>query len=385
MQPPANKPAPAVPYFTPVQVPTAGTAFDPQPDENCIPKLFQPIRIRGTTFHNHIFLSPLAQYSADDGHLTSWHMAHHKHSPDSVGGIFTHGPGLSMIEATVVVSEGRVTAKDAGLWKDGQIEPLCKIVGIQLAHAGWKASTVVPWLSSGVAATERIGRWPDNVWGPSTVPYKDTYPVPKEISKAQINAIIIAFAEATRRAPISNKRTDEYGGSFENHIRLTIEIIDTIRDVIPENMPLALRVSATGWLEGALPNEPLWHIEDTVKLAGILAKHGIDFLDVSSGGNHPKAIMKVGLAYQAPFAQAVKEAVGDKLVVGSVGSITNGKIAQEVLDKGQADVVLVGQQFQKNPGAVWVFASDLGVAIKLANQIEWGFGGRGKSHKRIDW
>jgi 2,4-dienoyl-CoA reductase-like NADH-dependent reductase (Old Yellow Enzyme family) len=191
-----------------------------------------------------------------------------------VGGIFTRGPGLSMIEATAVVSEGRVTAEDAGLWKDSQIEPLRKIVefahsqnqkvGIQLAHAGRKASTVVPWLSSGVAATERIGGWPDNVWGPSTVPYKDTYPVPKEISKAQINAIVVAFAEATRRAlkagivvieihnghgyllfsffsPISNKRTDEYGGSFENRIRLTVEIVDTIRDVIPENMPLFLR------------------------------------------------------------------------------------------------------------------------------------------------
>ncbi|KAG2081671.1 hypothetical protein BD769DRAFT_1633570 [Suillus cothurnatus] len=356
MQPPANKPAPGVP--------AAGTAFDPQPDGNRIPKLFQPIRIKGTIFHNRIFLSPLAQYSADDGHLTSWHMAH-------MGGIFTRGPGLFMIEAAAVISEGRVTAEDAGLWKDGQIEPLRKIVefahsqnqkvGIQLAHAGRQASTIVPWLSS--------GGWPDN----------DTYPVPKEISKVQIKAVVVAFAEATKRALKAGIDVIEIHNGhgyllFENRIRLTIEIVDAIRDVIPENMPLFLRVSATEWLEEALPNEPSWRIEDTVKLAGILAEHGIDFLDVSSGGNHPKAIMKVGPAYQAPFAQAVKEAVGDKLVVGSVGSITNGKIAQEVLDKGQADVVLVGRQFQKNPGAVW-----------LANQIGWGFGGRGKSHKRIDW
>lgn len=411
MQPPANKPAPAISYFTPAQVPAAGTAFDPQPDGTPIPKLFQPIKVRGTTFHNRIFLSPLCQYSADDGHFTSWHMAH-------LGGIFTRGPGLSIIEATAVVPEGRITPEDAGIWKDSQIEPLRKIVefahsqnqkvGIQLAHAGRKASTVAPWLSLGLAATESIGGWPDNVWGPSTVPYHDAFPVPKELSKAQIKAVVVAFAEATKRAlkagidvieihnahgyllfsflsPISNTRTDEYGGSFENRIRLTLEVVDAIRDVIPEDMPLFLRVSATEWLEEALPNEPSWRVEDTVKLAGILAERGVDFLDVSSGGNHPKAIMKGGPAYQAPFAEAVKQAVGDKLVVGSVGSITNGKIAQEVLDKGQADVILVGRQFQKNPAAVWAFASDVGVAIKVANQIGWGFGGRGSSHKRLDW
>jgi 2,4-dienoyl-CoA reductase-like NADH-dependent reductase (Old Yellow Enzyme family) len=335
-----------------------------------------------------------------------------------LGGIFTRGPGLSIIEASAVVPEGRITPDDAGLWKDSQIEPLRKIVefahsqnqkvGIQLAHAGRKASTVVPWLDTGLAATESIGGWPDNVWGPSVVPYKDTFPVPKELSKAQIRAIIVAFAEATKRAlkagidvieihnahgyllfsflsPISNTRTDEYGGSFENRIRLTLEVVDAIRDIIPEDMPLFLRVSATEWLEEALPNERSWGVEDTVKLADILAEHGVDFLDVSSGGSHPKAMMKLGPAYQAPFAQAVKEAVGDKLVVGSVGSINNGNIAQEVLDKGQADVVLVGRQFQKNPATVWAFASDLGVAIKLANQIGWGFGGRGTSHKKIDW
>ncbi|KAG1729280.1 hypothetical protein EDB19DRAFT_1744132 [Suillus lakei] len=379
MQPPANKPAPAIPYFTPAQVPAAGTAFDPQPDGTPIPKLFQPIKIRGTTFHNRIFLSPLCQYSADDGHLTSWHMAH-------LGGIFTRGPGLSMIEATAILPEGRISPEDAGLWKDSQIEPLRKIVefahsqnqkvGIQLAHAGRKASTVSSWLHLGLVATESTGGWPDNVWGPSTVPYDDTFPVPKELSKAQIKAVIVAFVEAAKRAlkagidvieihnahgyllfsflsPISNTRTDEYGGSFENRIRLTLEVVDAIRDVIPEDMPLFLRISATEWLEEALPNESSWRVEDTAKLAGILVEHGVDFLDVSSGASHPKAIIKVCPAYQVPFAQAIKQAVGDKLFVGAVGSITNGKIAQEVLDKGQADVVLVGRLFQKNPATVW--------------------------------
>ncbi|KAG6377375.1 hypothetical protein JVT61DRAFT_15171 [Boletus reticuloceps] len=162
-------------------------------------------------------------------------------------------------------------------------------------------------------------------------------------------------------SPQSNKRTDEYGGSFENRIRLTLEVVDTIRDIIPTDMPLFLRyvvyictqlieltaVSATEWLEEALPDEPSWRVEDTVRLASILAEHGVDFLDVSSGGSHPKAIIKAGEAYQAPFAHTVKQAVGDKLVVGSVGSITNGVVAQGVMDRGQADVVLVGRFFKR--------------------------------------
>lgn len=191
-----------------------------------------------------------------------------------MGGIFTRGPGLTIIEATAVVPEGRITPDDSGLWKDSQIEPLRKIVefahsqnqkvGIQLAHAGRKASTVVPWLHSGMAATESIGGWPDDVWGPSTVPYNDTFPVPKELSQAQIKALVVAFVEAAKRAlkagidvieihnahgyllcaflsPTSNTRTDEYGGSFENRIRLTLEIVDAIRGIIPEDMPLFLK------------------------------------------------------------------------------------------------------------------------------------------------
>ncbi|KAG8216918.1 hypothetical protein J3R82DRAFT_7194 [Butyriboletus roseoflavus] len=406
-----NRPAPGISYLTPAQVPASGTAYDPQPDGKPIPKLFQPIKIRGTTFHNRIFLSPLCQYSADDGHYTAWHLAH-------LGGIFTRGPGLSMIEATAVLPEGRISPEDAGLWKDSQTEALRKIVefahsqnqkiGIQLGHAGRKASTVAPWIHSGMLATEKVGGWTENVWGPSTVPFNENFPVPKELSKAQIKDVVVAFADAAKRAlkagvdvieihaahgyllssflsPQSNKRTDEYDGSFENRIRLILEVVDTIRDIIPVDMPLFLRVSATEWLEEALPNEPSWRVEDTVRLASVLAEHGVDFLDVSSGGNHPKAIIKGGVAYQAPFAHAVKQALGDKLVVGAVGSIANGVVAQEVLDKGQADVVLVGRYFQKNPAAVWSFASDLGVAIKIANQIEWPFAGRGGIAKKLNW
>ncbi|KAI0755189.1 FMN-linked oxidoreductase [Daedaleopsis nitida] len=395
-----NSPAPGVPYFTPAQYPPAGTAAD---GDDRIPTLFKPIKIRGVEFQNRIWVSPMCQYSAEDGKLTDWHMAH-------LGGIFTRGPGLTMIEATAVVPEGRITPEDSGLWNDEQIAPLQRIVqfahsqnqkiAIQLAHAGRKASTVAPWLDMGAIATHAVGGWPDDVYGPSDVPYNENFSKPKALDKAGIQRVVSAFVAAAKRAlkagfdvieihnahgylldsfisPVSNTRADEYGGSFENRIRLTLEIVDAVRAVIPPDMPLLLRVSATDWLEESLPNEPSWRVEDTVRLAGILADHGVDLLDVSSGGVHPAQKIKGGPAYQASFAEAVKKAHGDKILVGTVGSITDGQTAQGVLDKGQADVVFVGRQFQKNPGVVWAFAEDLGVQLTVAHQIEWGFKGRG--------
>ncbi|KAI0366918.1 FMN-linked oxidoreductase [Pilatotrama ljubarskyi] len=396
-----NPPAPGVPYYTPAQYPPAGTAVE---DGSPLPTLFKPIKIRGVEFHNRIWVSPMCQYSADNGKLTDWHMAH-------LGGIFTRGPGLTFVEATAVTPEGRITPEDSGLWCDEQIEPLQRIVqfahsqnqkiAIQLAHAGRKASTVAPWLDMGALATEAVGGWPNDVLAPSAIPFNENFPKPKELDKEGIKRIVAAFVAAAKRAlkagfdvieihnahgylldsfisPATNKRTDEYGGSFENRIRLTLEIVDAVRAVIPPTMPLFLRISATDWLEESLPNEPSWRSEDTVRLAGILADHGVDLLDVSSGGLHPQQKIKQGPAYQAPFAEAVKKAHGDKILVASVGNINDGKTAQGVLDKGQADVVFVGRQFQKNPGTVWAFAEDLGVTLTIAHQIEWGWKGRGK-------
>ncbi|KAG6855717.1 hypothetical protein H0H87_011686 [Tephrocybe sp. NHM501043] len=312
-----NASAQGVSYYTPAQNPPSGTALDPQP---------------------------------------------------GVGGIYTRGPGLSMVEATSVTPEGRITPEDSGLWSDEHIAPLADIVefahsqnqkiGIQLAHAGRKASTAAPWLGGDATASAEVGGWPDDVWGPSTIPFSDTYPKPKELDKKGIKRVVDAFVAATKRAlksftsPISNKRTDEYGGSFENRIRLTLEVVDAVRAVIPETMPLFLRISATDWLEESLPDEPSWRSEDTVKLAPILHAHGVDFLDVSTGGNHPQQKIKGGpFAYQAPFAHDVKKSLdpSSKLVIGSVGAITDGHIAQGVLDKGQADVVIVDRNFIKNP------------------------------------
>ncbi|KAJ5173265.1 hypothetical protein N7492_005858 [Penicillium capsulatum] len=400
----ANKPAEGISYFTPAQVPPAGSAAIPQSDGSQPPKLFTPFQARGLTFHSRIGLSPLCQYSADDGHMTDWHMAH-------LGGIAQRGPGFLMVEATAVQAEGRITPQDHGLWKDSQIEPLRRVVefvhsqnqiiGIQLGHAGRKASTVAPWLSMAVTATEAVGGWPDNVKGPSDIPFHDKFPTPKAMTKAEIDEFKEAWVAAVKRSvqagvdfieihnahgyllmsflsPATNKRTDEYGGSFENRIRLSMEVAQLTRDNIPKDMPIFLRVSATDWLEEAMPQEPSWRKEDTVKFAQALAQTGnIDVLDISSGGNHRAQHIHAKSGFQAPFAIAVKEAVGDRLKVGTVGMVDSGHLANCLLENNGLDFVLVGRGFQKNPGLVWTWAEELDVEIAMANQIRWGFSSRG--------
>ncbi|KAL5513122.1 OYE32_2 [Sanghuangporus vaninii] len=417
-----NVPAPNTPYFTPAQVPPAGTALDPQPDGKPIPKLFQPIKIRGVEFHNRIFVSPMCMYSAQNGRMTDWHKAH-------LGGILTRGPALTILEATGVEPQGRITPECSGLWSDEQIPPLREIVqiahsqgvkiGIQLAHAGRKASTVAPWLDAGATAKSEYGGWPDDVWAPSAIPYNDAFPKPKELTKDRIKQTVRAFVQAAQRtvqagfdvieihnahgyllheflSPISNKRTDEYGGSFENRIRLTLEVIDAMRAVIPKDMPLFVRISAADWLEETLPNEPSWTVADTVKLAGILAAHGVDLLDVSSAGLHPaqRIVFDNGdielipnLGYQAPFSGAVRKVHGidtpTGLFVGSVGEIKTGQIAEETLQQGMSDVVFVGRQFLRDPATVLTFAEQLGIRTNIAHQFAWGlgYGSSGRGHR----
>ena len=178
-------------------------------------------------------------------------------------------------------------------------------------------------------------------------------------------------------SPVSNKRTDEYGGSFENRIRFLIETADETRKVIPKDMPLFVRISATDWLEEQKEEFPeSWDVEQSIKLAEILSEHGVDLLDVSSGGLHSSQRIKGGPAYQAPFAKEIKKAVGDKILVTSVGAITEGKLANELLEEGGLDAVFVGRFFVKEPGLVWRFAEDLGVEMNSFNQIRWAFHGR---------
>lgn len=238
------------------------------------------------------------------------------------------------------------------------------------------------------------------MYAPSAIPYNEKHATPKAMTKAYIQEFKAAFAASIKRAlavgfdaieihhahgyllhsfvsPASNKRTDEYGGSFENRTRLTLETVDLAREIMPKDMPLFLRISATDWLEESEPDMESWRVADTVRLSKLLAEKGVDLLDVSSGGLHEKQHIHAGPGYQAPFAKAVKEAVGNKMFVGTVGSITEGKQANTLLEEG-LDLAIVGRYFQKNPGMVWAFADDLGVQCNWANQIRWGFGGRGK-------
>ena len=323
-----------------------------------------------------------------------------------------------MVEATAVQANGRITPEDSGIWLDAHIPGLRKHVdfahsqnqhiGIQIAHAGRKASTVAPWLSGGATAAADTGGWPDDVVGTSAEPFDAGYPTPREASLAEIDQIKADFVQGIRRAitagfdvielhfahgylvstffsPASNKRTDKYGGSFENRIRLALELAEEARAVMPDDMPLFVRISATDWLS----NNPdwkgeSWDVEEAAELSKQLAARGVDLIDVSTGGIHKDQKVKGGPSYQVPFAQHIKKVVGDKVLVSTVGSITTGEQAEEALSGGETklDLVAAGRMFQKNPGLVWAWSDDLEVSIHSANQIGWGFGGRAAAKQK---
>jgi 2,4-dienoyl-CoA reductase-like NADH-dependent reductase (Old Yellow Enzyme family) len=324
-----------------------------------------------------------------------------------------------MIEATAVQPNGRITPEDSGIWLDAHTNMLRQHadlahsqnvhIGIQLAHAGRKASTVAPWLSSSTVATREVGGWPDDVVGTTNEPFNDNMPTPRAITIPEIEQLKQDFVSAALRAvsagidvielhfahgylvstffsPATNNRQDAYGGSFENRTRLAIEIIDLVRAAIPEKMPLFVRISATDWLEENPEYQgESWTNKDSVKLALLLADHGVDVLDVSSGGNHSLQKPVGGPGYQSPFAQEIKKAVGDRMLVSSVGSIKTGELAEEIITGGgkdgesvPLDLIAAGRMFQKNPGLVWAWAEELETTIQVAHQIGWGFKGRKK-------
>lgn len=306
----------------------------------------------------------MCQYSSEDGFATDWHLVH-------LGSRAVGGAGLVIVEASAVLPEGRISPGDLGIWKDDHIPMLRRIVsflrsqgaraGIQIAHAGRKASMAAPFTGEHLV-TEAEGGWIPVA--PSAIPFSSKYAVPRELDQAGIDAVVAAFAQAARRglaagfdlveihaahgyllheflSPLSNQRTDAYGGSFENRTRLLLEVVDAVRDVWPEHLPVSVRISATDWAEGG------WTIDDSVKLARRLREHGVDIVDVSSGGLVPQVQIPLAPGYQVPFAARIRNEGG--IPTAAVGMITEPTQAEAIISDGEADIVLLAREMLRDP------------------------------------
>lgn len=342
--------------------------------------LFSPLELRGITLKNRIVVSPMCQYSSIDGIANDWHFIH-------LGSRAVGGAALIMTEATAVTPEGRISPEDLGIWSDQHSEPLIKIVkfiesqgaiaGMQLAHSGRKGSTKKPWQGSGKVEINAGGWQPV---APSAIAFADNYFTPHELSINEIKQIINAFGEAAKRAltagfkvleihaahgyllheflsPLSNHRTDNYGGEFDNRIRFLLEVVTTVRNILPLEFPLFVRISATDWAENG------WTINDSVKLAQQLKDIGVDLIDASSGGNISAVQIPVGPGYQTPFAEKIRQEVN--IFTGAVGMITTPSQADHIIRTGQADVVIMAREMLRNP--YW----PLQAAEELGHEINW--------------
>jgi 2,4-dienoyl-CoA reductase-like NADH-dependent reductase (Old Yellow Enzyme family) len=326
--------------------------------------LFSPLALRSVSLRNRIAVSPMCQYSAVDGRANDWHLVH-------LGARATGGAGLVIFEATAVEARGRISAADLGLWDDAQVEPLARVVRfveghgatscLQLAHAGRKASTAPPWDGGGPVLPGSGGWLPV---APSAVPFADGHPVPHALDLEELRGIVKAFAAAARRAvaagfraveihaahgyllhqflsPLSNRREDAYGGSFENRTRLVREAVSAVRAEWPERLPVIVRISATDWVEGG------WDVAQSVELARGLAPLGVDLVDVSSGGLVATAKVSAGPGYQTGFAERIRREA--HVATGAVGMITAPEQADHVIRSGQADVVLLARELLRDP------------------------------------
>lgn len=347
------------------------------------PRLFDPLSLRGVTLRNRIVVSPMCQYSSDDGAPTDWHLVH-------LGSRAVGGAGLVMVEATAVEARGRISPHDSGLWADRHVEPFARIArflgehgavpAIQLAHAGRKASVHRPWEGGGPLGADE-GAW--ETVAPSAIPFDQGWPTPRALSTAEIGQVVAAFRTGAERAlaagfeaielhgahgyllhaflsPLSNRRDDRYGGSFENRVRFALEVVEAVRGVWPERLPLFFRVSATDWVEGG------WDLEQTLELVRLLQHRGVDVIDCSSGGNVPSARIPVGPGYQAPFAEAVRRATG--LLTAAVGMITAPELAEEIIANGRADLVVIAREFLRDPYWPLHAARVLGADVAWPNQ-----------------
>jgi 2,4-dienoyl-CoA reductase-like NADH-dependent reductase (Old Yellow Enzyme family) len=342
--------------------------------------LFSPFQLRSVVFPNRIGVSPMCEYSSEDGFANDWHLVH-------LGCRAQGGAGLVMTEASAVTPEGRISIKDLGIWKDEHIEKLAQIArfihaqgarcGVQLAHAGRKGSMTAPFAGERLLTPEE-GRW--EPLGPSPLAFSPTYAVPKELDEAGIAGVVSAFADAAKRAdkagfdcveihaahgyllheflsPLANQRTDQYGGSFDNRIRLVLEVVDAVRAAWPDRLPLFVRISATDWAEGG------WTADESVELARRLREHGVDLVDVSSGGQVPNAKIPVGPGFQVRFAARIRKEAG--IPTAAVGMITEPQQAADIVAHGEADIVLLARQMLRDP--YW----PLHAAAALGEMASW--------------
>jgi 2,4-dienoyl-CoA reductase-like NADH-dependent reductase (Old Yellow Enzyme family) len=355
--------------------------FVPMPDT-----LFSPLTLRGITLKNRIVVSPMCQYSSVDGFADDWHLVH-------LGSRAVGGAALVFTEATAVLPEGRISPDDLGIWKDEHIAPLARATafiraqgsapGIQLAHAGRKASTASPWKGGKPLSVENGGWSP--IFAPSAIPFDEGWQTPAALEIAGIQDIVRAFADAARRAldagfqvieihgahgylvneflsPLSNTRTDAYGGSFENRTRFLREIIEAVRRVWPGHLPLFLRISATEWTENC------WDVEQSIELAKLVHPLGVDLIDCSSGGNVPRIRIPIGPGYQVPLSERVKKESG--VPTGAVGLITEARQADGIIRDGLADVVLLAREELRDPYFPLRAARELGVDVAWPKQYE---------------
>ncbi len=343
-------------------------------------KLFEPLPLKSVTLKNRLVVSPMCQYSSEDGFANEWHLVH-------LGSRAVGGAGLIITEACAVSPEGRISPHDLGIWKNEHIAYLQKIThfieaqgavpGIQLAHAGRKASCTQPW-NGGQQLSLEAGGW--QTVGPDAIPFKEGTQSPLALSIAGIEKIIDDFTKAAERAlqagfklielhaahgyllheffsPLSNTRSDAYGGSFENRIRILTDIIKAVQKVWPADLPIIVRISATDWVEGG------WEIANSVKLSGVLKELGIDVVDCSSGGNISYAKIPLQAGYQVPFAAQIRKEAG--MLTGAVGLITGAQQAEDILVKGEADLVIMAREFLRDP------YFPLHAATQLNADIEW--------------
>jgi 2,4-dienoyl-CoA reductase-like NADH-dependent reductase (Old Yellow Enzyme family) len=335
-----------------------------------MPKLFSPLTIKNITLKNRIVMSPMCQYSATDGFANDWHMVH-------LGTRAAGGTGLIITEATAVSPEGRISPGDLGMWKDDHIQGLSRIVsfihlqgaiaGIQLAHAGRKASIAVPW-EGGKQLDQKQGGW--QTVAPSAIPFltgdrEEIGKVVSDFKAAAIRARIAGFNVVEIHSahgyllneflsPLSNHRTDDYGGTFENRIRLLQEVLDAVKTVWPSDNPLFVRISVTDWTEGG------WTLEESIKLAYILKNAGVDLIDCSSGGNVYNAKIPVSPGYQVPFSNALRKT---GILTGTVGFITEAGHADSIIQEEKADLVFLARELLRNPYFPLLAASELGTDI----------------------